>query len=66
MSLKLQIAKCPSYPPYAVVVGEEEYWDWATASSSEKETLRRAKEQYPEDEVILWDDSRHYSQKGKF
>jgi hypothetical protein len=62
--IKLQIAKVPSYPPYGIVVGEEEYWDWDTASSSEEETLRRAKELYPHDEVILWSDPRHYSQQG--
>jgi len=61
----LQIAKCPAYPPYAIVVGPDEVWDCDTSSSTIEKTLELARELYPNDEVILFDDPRHYSQRGE-
>ena len=62
-AIKLQIAKSPCYPPYAVVVGEDELWDCDCASGSVEQTLAWAAEKYPGGEVIMWDDPRHYSQR---
>lgn len=60
---KVQLAKSPCYPPYAVVVGEEELWDCDCASGSIEQTLAFAAEQYPGVEVIGFDDPRHYSHR---
>lgn len=60
---KLQIAKFPCYPPYAVLVGEDELADMDTASGSQERTLQLAAERYPGLPVILWDDPGHYSQR---
>lgn len=62
-SMKVQMTKSPCYPPYAVVVGEKELWDWDCASSSVERTLELAAEKYPGVEVIGFDDPRHYSQR---
>lgn len=63
--MKIQIAKSPCYPPYGVVVGEQELWDCDCASGTEQGALELAKEQYPEEEVIMWDDPRHYSNQPR-
>ena len=57
----IQIAKSPCYPPYGVVVGPDELWDCDCASGSEEQTLALAAEQYPNEEVVMWSDPRHYS-----
>lgn len=62
-SIKVQLAKSPCYPPYAVVVGEKELWDCDCASDSIERTLELAAAQYPGVEVLGFDDSRHYSQR---
>jgi hypothetical protein len=44
-----------------VVVGPDELWDCDCASGSEEQTLALAAEQYPNEEVVMWSDPRHYS-----
>jgi hypothetical protein len=65
--MKIQLAKSPCWPPYSVVVTDahgRELWDWDCASSSVEDTLALAAQQYPGEEVIGFDDPRHYSQQG--
>lgn len=59
--MKIQLAKSPCYPPYSVVVGDKELWDSDCASDSIEQTLSFAAEQYSGQEVIGFDDPRHYS-----
>lgn len=61
--MKVQIAKAPCSPSYSVVVGDAELWDCDCASDSLEGTLALAAEEYPGEEVIMFDDPRHYSQR---
>lgn len=61
--MKVQLAKSPCYPPYGVVVGDNELWDCDCAASSVEQTLALAAEQYPGVQVIQFDDPRHYSHR---
>lgn len=63
---KLHIARSPCYPPYGIIVedGGKELWDCDCAASTEEQALAAAREQYPGEEVLMWDDPDHYSQRG--
>lgn len=58
---KIEIAQSPCLPFYSVIV--DGLWDTDCASNSEAVTLEAAREAYPDDEIIMWDDPRHYSQE---
>lgn len=63
--MKIQIAKSPCYPPYGVVVGEQELWCCDCAGSSIEDVMEKVDEIYGDEEVIMFDDPRHYSNQGK-
>lgn len=65
--MKIQLAKSPCYPPYGVVVtiNGEELWDCDCAAGSIEDVRAAVAELYPGEELIEFDDPRHYSQTRK-
>ena len=66
--INIHIAKSPCYPTYGIVCEFDdgrEPWDCDCATDSEEATLELAKEQYPDYEVLMWDNPLHYSKRKK-
>lgn len=62
---KLQLAKYPCFPPYGIVVGDDELADTDCSASTIEGALSAAAEHYPGAPVIGFDDPRHYSNRGR-
>lgn len=61
---RLHIAKSPCMPTHGIVVEYEdgrELWDCDCASDSEEKTLELVRQEWPEHEVVMWDNPLHYS-----
>ena len=66
--MKIQLAKVNCYPQYSVIIGDElkgehELWDCDCASHNLDDVIRAAKEKYPDEKIIMFDDPDHYSQR---
>jgi hypothetical protein len=58
---QVEIAQNNSAPRFSVIVGG--LWDSDCATSTQAESIALARAKYPDTEIIMWDDPRHYSQR---
>ena len=59
--MKIELCENPSYPRYSVLV--DGLWDCDCASMSLEKTIAAAGDAYPGEDIIGFDDPRHYSQE---
>lgn len=64
--MKFELAKSPCYPPYGVIVTRDgkELWDSDCAAGSIEDVRVLFAEEHPGEELLEFDDPRHYSNKG--